>query len=117
MPTIAEPKAKVDPPATVSRFDEGIAAKGGPLAGVRQGRVIGHRVADGRLGERLLALDPPWPADGRGRKKVRHLFDFRFVYVLSIWCLTSRKLLIHLGGASSAGIATNPRPDPILTCT
>ncbi len=28
------------------------------------------------------------------RKKGRHLFEFRFVFVLSIWCLTSRKLLI-----------------------
>ena len=37
--------------------------------------------------------------------EVRHLFGKRFVSVLSFWCLTRRKPLILLDGASSAGIA------------
>jgi hypothetical protein len=40
-------------------------------------------------------------------KKGRHLFDFRFVSVLSFWCLTSRNALILLQGAIPAGIATH----------
>jgi len=35
------------------------------------------------------------------------LFDFRFVFVLSFWCLTSPKPLKLRGGATPAGIAND----------
>jgi hypothetical protein len=54
-----------------------------------------------------LWLSSRTPTRQTGWQKVRHLFRKRFVSVLSFWCLTCRKPLNLLWGATSAGIANN----------